>query len=242
MPVFFGTNLQFLRRRSGITQETLAQQMGVSRQTVSKWESGEAMPELGKLMDLSDIFSCKLDSLLREDLTVQSYPVRILRVSPFRMARYIMISANAREDVCAWLDNWAKNSALLTPSETSPILISWGFPYVSPEQEKRFGLNGHAAAYILPEHFDPPKGPEIIYQDACNYAVLTMPEPDGRHSHRISQAIHTILDYLRRAGIPKAARDGFLPCFEYRYEKDGIPYVDIFLQCQDCPASAVYTF
>ena len=240
--MFFGTNLQFLRRRSGITQETLAQQMGVSRQTVSKWESGEAMPELGKLMDLSDIFSCKLDSLLREDLTVQSYPVRVLRVSPFRMARYIMISANAREDVCAWLERWAKDSGLITQPDSAPVLISWGFPYVSAEQEKRFGLKGHAAAYILPENFCPTSGPEIITQDACSYAVLTMPEPEGRSSYRISQAIRTILDYLRQTGIPKAARDGFLPCFEYRYEKDGIPYVDIFLQCQDCPASAVYTF
>ena len=50
--MFFGGNLQFLRRRDGMTQEKLASRMGVSRQTVSKWESGEVTPELGKLIEL----------------------------------------------------------------------------------------------------------------------------------------------------------------------------------------------
>lgn len=241
--MFFGTNLQFLRRRSGTTQEALAQQLGVSRQTISKWESGEVMPELGKLMELSDLFSCKLDSLLREDLTVQSHPVRIVRVMPFRMARYVLISANPVTDVEILLENWVWGSGLAEHSVPRLTRISWGFPYVSQEQKKRFGLKGHAAAYILPEDFIPLKpGPEILTQEVCCYALLTMPEPHGRDSYRISQAIQTILDYLRQSGIPKAARDGFLPCFEYRYEKEGIPHVDIFLQCQDTAAAEVYSF
>ena len=38
--MFLGENIQYLRRKNGLTQETLAQRLGVSRQTVSKWESG----------------------------------------------------------------------------------------------------------------------------------------------------------------------------------------------------------
>ena len=66
--MFLGENIQYLRRKNGLTQEILAQRLGVSRQTVSKWESGEALPELTKLPELGDVFGCKLDALLREDL------------------------------------------------------------------------------------------------------------------------------------------------------------------------------
>lgn len=241
--MYFRTNLQFLRKRGGITQERLAQQMGVSRQTISKWESGEAAPELPKLMELADIFSCKLDALLREDLSVQASPVRILRVRGFRMARYVMISAHAQADATAYMDRWAQSSGLLAVPGYSPKRIGWGFPYVSAEQKNRFGLRGYAAAYILPEDFAPDcPGPEIVTQADCDYAVLTIAGPFGPGSRHISQGIQTILEYLREAGIKKAAKDGFLPCFERRYQKDGIPCADIFLQCRDAAAEEVFSF
>ena len=57
-----GSNLQILRKLHGnMTQEKLAERMNVSRQTVSKWENGEAYPELDKLMELSNLFSCTLE-------------------------------------------------------------------------------------------------------------------------------------------------------------------------------------
>ena len=49
----FGENLQFLRKRSGMTQEDLAEQMEVSRQSVSKWESNSAYPEMDAIIRLS---------------------------------------------------------------------------------------------------------------------------------------------------------------------------------------------
>ena len=62
-------NLQFLRKREQITQEELADRLGVSRQSVSKWETGEAEPETDKLIVLCDIFGVSLDELVRSDLT-----------------------------------------------------------------------------------------------------------------------------------------------------------------------------
>ena len=55
-------NIQVLRKCSGnMTQEKLAERMGVSRQTVSKWETGEAVPELDKGLSKDPrIFGCKL--------------------------------------------------------------------------------------------------------------------------------------------------------------------------------------
>lgn len=62
-------NLQFLRKRDKITQEELADKLGVSRQSVSKWETGEAYPETEKLILLCDMFGVTLDDLMRGDVT-----------------------------------------------------------------------------------------------------------------------------------------------------------------------------
>ena len=65
----FGENLQFLRKRSGLTQEDLAEKMGVSRQSVSKWESNAAYPETDAIIRLCDLFACDMDTLLRGDVS-----------------------------------------------------------------------------------------------------------------------------------------------------------------------------
>ena len=56
-----------LRRKSGLSQEQLAEKIGVSRQAVSKWEGGLSTPELDKLKALSECFRVSLDELTRED-------------------------------------------------------------------------------------------------------------------------------------------------------------------------------
>jgi len=55
-----------LRRKRGLSQEQLAEQLGVSRQAVSKWESGQSVPELDKLQALSRCFGVTLDQLMGE--------------------------------------------------------------------------------------------------------------------------------------------------------------------------------
>lgn len=56
-------NIQALRRQNGLSQEQLAVMLGVSRQAVSKWETGAATPELDKLLALSACFHVSLDAL-----------------------------------------------------------------------------------------------------------------------------------------------------------------------------------
>ena len=63
----FSDNLQFLRTRQGLTQEQLAEQMEVSRQSVSKWESGLSYPEMDTLLKLCELFHMDMDTLLRGD-------------------------------------------------------------------------------------------------------------------------------------------------------------------------------
>ena len=60
-----GSRIQKLRINNGLTQEQLAERLDISRQSVSKWESGQAVPELDKIVALSDIFEVTTDYLLK---------------------------------------------------------------------------------------------------------------------------------------------------------------------------------
>lgn len=68
----FYEKLTELRRKAGLSQEQLADRLGVTRQSVSKWESGAAMPELGKLIALSELFGVSIDYLVKESQTSDS--------------------------------------------------------------------------------------------------------------------------------------------------------------------------
>lgn len=65
----FGENLQKLRKEQGISQEQLAEKLGVTRQSVSKWESGSSYPEMDKIVALCNLFHCDLDVLINKDVT-----------------------------------------------------------------------------------------------------------------------------------------------------------------------------
>ncbi|KFI63371.1 helix-turn-helix transcriptional regulator [Bifidobacterium cuniculi] len=70
----FEDNLQALRAARRMTQEQLAMLVGVSRQAISKWESGKAYPEMDKLLILCDLFDVTLDDLVLGDVTTASGP------------------------------------------------------------------------------------------------------------------------------------------------------------------------
>ena len=60
------------RKELNYTQEQLADILGVSRQSISKWESDIAYPETDKLLELGKLFNCSMDYLLREEVTEKS--------------------------------------------------------------------------------------------------------------------------------------------------------------------------
>ena len=59
-----GAFLQTLRKEKGLTQEQLAEQVGVARRTVSRWETGSNMPDLDILLELADFYSVDLREIL----------------------------------------------------------------------------------------------------------------------------------------------------------------------------------
>ena len=60
-----GERIQQLRKAAGLSQEQLAEQLDVSRQSVSKWELNDAAPEISKIIALSELFGISTDELLK---------------------------------------------------------------------------------------------------------------------------------------------------------------------------------
>ena len=58
-------NLRLYRTQNGMTQEQLAERIGVSRQAVAKWEKGETLPDIDNVIALADLYGVTVDSLVR---------------------------------------------------------------------------------------------------------------------------------------------------------------------------------
>ena len=69
----FFEKIQALRKDRGLSQESFAERIGVSRQAVAKWESGESLPEIDKLMLISDFFMVSIDSLVKDSQACSSH-------------------------------------------------------------------------------------------------------------------------------------------------------------------------
>lgn len=239
-----GKNIQYLRKQKKITQEQLAEMMSVSRQTISRWEADEIVPELNKLVALSDMFSCKLDALIKEDMAAcdEIYSkITIRHVDGFRMARYVMVTPNPEDDVNAYMDQWATRSGLL---EVQPNImkIGWDFPFVSQELQNRFGLRGYVSAYILPQGFETDcPGVEYANQEAADYAVITVYNPFVAAFERIPNAYKRILEYLQANGFREKARENVLSCFEHVYEKNGITCMDVYIHVDSVSKADSFT-
>lgn len=160
-------------------------------------------------------------------------PVSIVTVPAFTLGRYVIISPQPENDVQMYLDKWAEWSGLYehTPK---PRQIGWDFPFVSLEQQNRFGLRGYVAGWILPEGFEPKcPGVETYKQDEAQYAKITVHNPFQAAFDRIPKGYQRILEYLGANGFKENHGTEFLGCFEEVYEKDGETYMDIYIHA-DC--------
>lgn len=89
-----GEKIAALRREKGLSQEGLGEQLGLSRQAVSKWEADQAVPTMDNLVELSRLFGVPVDTLLRPE---EELPGRE-RETP----EGVKISAEGPEDIlCA---------------------------------------------------------------------------------------------------------------------------------------------
>ena len=220
----FGINLQYLRRLSGnLTQEALAEQLNVSRQTVSKWEMDAAQPEMSKAMELCRIFSCTLDNLFREELDQcdSAYSdLRVETVPGFRYVRHVVISPTPEGDAIDRVTSIARQYGV-----ERPRVIGWDFPCLSQEQINVYHLHGYCAAWVLPEGITP-EGMDILEQPEHRYAAIHMEHPFDNPFVTIPQAYRTLMDYMRLNGL-EHTEDGVIPCFETTGDT-----MDVYIACR----------
>ena len=239
-----GTNIQYLRKLNKLTQEQFAEKMGVTRQTVSRWESDEVTPELNKLVELCSTFSCKLDELVRENMSSKDdiySEVEIRKIPAFKMARYIMISPNPESDVQNYMKKWGLLSGLLA-ADSNAKLIGWDFPFVSQEQHTRFGLHGYVAAYVLPERFQTDcTGVEYAQNREAEYAVITVKDPFVQPFERIPTGYKCIMEFLQANNFKEKLCEDIVCCFEREYEKDGAYYMDIYVHVDSVIKADAYS-
>ena len=225
----FGQNLQFLRKmRNKMTQEELADRLGVSRQTVSKWELDAAYPEMSKVLELCQLFSCSMDQLIREDMNVidEAYSdIREEWVEPFRYLPYAVISREPEDDAKTHVRLWADQLGIRDPQ-----IIGWDFPMLSQEQINVFHMHGYTAALILTEGcniFDPQA--EVCTNPKQKYLAITIRNPFEAPFRLIPNAYKTILTYMQTNSISGAYGKGLIDCFEKEYSMDGVPYMDVYI-------------
>ena len=85
-----------LRKRSGWSQEELADRLGISRQSVSKWETGESTPDIDKIIRMSELWNVSTDYLLKEEEALeQKSSQRRRQVSPEEAEDFLALSREA---------------------------------------------------------------------------------------------------------------------------------------------------
>ena len=130
-----------MRKKAGWSQEELAEQLGVSRQSVSKWESSQSVPDMDKIVRMSDIFSVSTDFLLKDELSmddqipqVQSSEPGLRRVSMEEASEFMDLRAKAAP-------SFALNTLLCVASPRPPY-SSWG-PFRGLRKAQRKRGRGH---------------------------------------------------------------------------------------------------
>lgn len=96
-----GNSLFHARKKSGLSQEEVAEKLGISRQTVSKWETGETLPDIRQSKRLALLYHLSLDELINFDLDVQEIEQAIAR------------SDEKWEEKIDWTRAWGKKYPVL---------------------------------------------------------------------------------------------------------------------------------
>ena len=165
----FKDNLRKQRTRAALSQESLAEKLSVSRQTVSKWENGDAYPSTEHIFALAALFGCQLDDLLlkpRSEAT-DDQP-QLATASPQ--------SDQPRLATASLLSNQPSAPSLpsnqsAAPSRRQRAYLCWAIAASSALILAVFALAPAAIAYYCASDSD--QSPQCQYQGSPNFAPET---------------------------------------------------------------------
>ena len=144
-----GEKINILRRQKGWSQEELAEKLGISRQSVSKWEGENSIPDLDKLVKISELFEVSTDCLLKEnfDLPEINASNNINEDSCEKTEPLLCLSFNEASDYLHLVENISKKMAFaISLFVLSPICL---IIFLSLSSDHGFN-HGHG---IMTEHF-----------------------------------------------------------------------------------------
>ena len=136
----FRENLQYLRAKHNMTQEQLAMLLGVSRQSVTKWEAERSSPEMDKLLKMCKIFDCSLDDLVQGDLTKQHEGDGDIQGK--------VVPSGPPQDVCGY-DEHQRKMAWKVPTGIACIIVGVALGFFFEGAFSISSHNGHDGTFII---------------------------------------------------------------------------------------------
>ena len=118
----FGSNIGYLRKKKGMTQEELAERMYVSRQTVSRWETDSVYPDVETVIKLCELLECDMETLVRGDATVSGDPEKAAQTTAEQESEKNTVQAHIDLEI-EKNDVWGIIRALLFPLATVVFLL-----------------------------------------------------------------------------------------------------------------------
>lgn len=134
-----GNHLFQARKRKGLSQEDVAERLGVSRQTISKWETDETLPDIRQAKSLAALYGLSLDELIEFDIDVKEIQEIIGRTS------------DAVSDKINWTAAWSKKYPILAIYQNTVEVNSYAaeLDKLLDNLQKEYGYNEMDAFLVL---------------------------------------------------------------------------------------------
>jgi len=134
-----GNSLFNARKKSGLSQEEVAEKLGVSRQTISKWELDETLPDIRQSKKLSNLYHLTLDELIGFDIDVKEIEQIIERTS------------EETEQKIDWTSAWGKKYPVLTTYQERVEIENYAarIKELLDSLKKQYGYNDLDAMLVL---------------------------------------------------------------------------------------------
>ena len=134
-----GNNLFQARKKVGLSQETVAEKLGISRQTISKWETDETVPDIYQAKRLAKIYNLSLDELIEFDIDVKE------------IEEIIKNTNEEKEDKINWTNAWSKKYPILATYQNNVDISKYSSQIrkMLDNLSKEYGLNTLDSMLVL---------------------------------------------------------------------------------------------
>lgn len=134
-----GNNLYHARKKSGLSQEAVAEKMGVSRQTISKWELDETLPDIQQSKKLSNLYHLSLDELIDFDIDLKE------------IEQVIEKTCEETQQKINWTRVWGKKYPILTTYQQTVAVDDYAVKIreLLDSLKTRYGYNDVDAMLVL---------------------------------------------------------------------------------------------